>query len=195
MPAAITSKDMDTLKIDKEKAINAYQQGSEEQKKVLEQLFGVETFRPADVTDRVKTFGDALKELKPFRPLVKEYKALCKADVTENMIAYSRLCIVTAALNEGWTPQFEKGECRYFPYFYLYTDEEIRKMSEEEKSRVVYRLYSVALAYGGVSGAVAYYDSAYVSTFGFRLAFKTKELAEYAGKQFIDMYADYLLKY
>lgn len=154
-----------------------------------------ETNAKRPITERVKTFDDALKELKPFRPLVKEYKALCKADVTENMIAYSRLCIVTAALNEGWTPQFEKGECRYFPYFYLYTDEEIRKMSEEEKSRVVYRLYSVALAYGGVSGAVAYYDSAYVSTFDSRLAFKTKELAEYAGKQFIDMYADYLLKY
>ena len=186
---------MDTLNIDKEKAINAYQNGSEEQKKVLEQLFGKETFRPQMVTDRIKTFNDALKELNPFRPLVKEYKALCKADVTENMIAYSRLCIVTAALNEGWTPQFVKGECRYFPYFYLYTDEEISKMSEEEKSRVVYRSYYIALAYGGVSGAVAYYDSACASTFGSRLAFKTEELAEYAGKQFVKLYADYLLKY
>ena len=67
---------MDILKIDKEKAINAYQQGSKEQKKVLEQLFGVETFDTKSVMDRIKTFDDALKELNPFRPLVKEYKAL-----------------------------------------------------------------------------------------------------------------------
>ena len=187
---------MDTLNIDKEKAINAYQNGSEEQKKVLEQLFGKETFRPQMVTDRIKTFNDALKELNPFRPLVKEYKALCKADVTENMIAYSRLCIVTAALNEGWTPQFAKGEYRYFPYFRIYSSEEIRKMSEEEKSRVVYRSGSHAGAYGGVSCAYAIYDSANVNaSFGSRLAFKTIELAEYAGKQFAKLYADYLLKY
>lgn len=49
---------METLNIDKEKAINAYKQGSEEQKKVLEQLFGKETFRPKMVTDRIKTFND-----------------------------------------------------------------------------------------------------------------------------------------
>lgn len=187
---------MDILKIDKEKAINAYQQGSKEQKKVLERLFGVETFDTKSVMDRIKTFDDALKELNPFRPLVKEYKALCKADVTENMIAYSRLCIVTAALNEGWTPQFVKGECRYFPYFYLYSKEDIERMTEGQKSYLEFRSYSSAYAYGGVSWSSAGYGSAYVNaSIGSRFAFKTKELAEYAGKQFIDLYADYLLGY
>lgn len=187
---------MDILKIDKEKAINAYQQGSEEQKKVLERLFGVETFETKSVMDRIKTFDDALKELNPFRPLVKEYKALCKADVTENMIAYSRLRIVTAALNGGWTPQFVKGECRYFPYFYLYSEEDISRMTEEQKSYLAFRLSGSAYVYGGVSCAAAGYGSTYVNaSIGSRLAFKTRELAEYAGKQFIDLYADYLLKY
>lgn len=189
---------MDILKIDKEKAINAYQQGSEEQKKVLERLFGVETFETKSVMDRIKTFDDALKELNPFRPLVKEYKALCKADVTENMIAYSRLCIVTAALNEGWTPQFVKGECQYFPYFYLYSKEDISRMSEEQKSLVNFRSCNSAYAYAyvGVSWTGAGYGSAYVNaSVGSRFAFKTRELAEYAGKQFIDLYSDYLLGY
>ena len=185
---------MEIINIEKEKAINAYQHGSEEQKKVLKQLFGKETFRPQMVTDRIKTFNDALKELNPFRPLVKEYKALCKADVTENMIAYSRLCIVTAALNEGWTPQFVEEEYRYFPYFRIYSKEEIRKMSEEEKSRVAYRSSNAADASGGVLYASADFDSAYVgANIGSRLAFKTKELAEYAGKQFTKLYAEYLL--
>lgn len=184
---------MEILNIEKEKAINAYRVGSDEQKQVLELLFGVETLKPKTVMDRVKTFEDALKELKPFHPLVKEYKALCKADVTPNLIAYSKLCIVTAALNEGWTPYFIKGEKRYFPYFRLYSSEEIRQMSKEEKSSVVYRSYSGAYANGGVSCAYASYDSAVVSAhIGSRLAFKTNELAKYAGKQFGKLYANYL---
>lgn len=180
---------MEILNIEKEKAINAYRVGSYEQKQVLELLFGVETLKPKTVMDRVKTFEDALKELKPFHPLVKEYKALCKADVTSNLIAYSKLCIVTAALNEGWTPKFIKVEKRYSPCFFLYTDKEIRNMSKEEKSRVVYQ--SCDYASGGVSLAFTNCDTTTVR-FGSRLAFKTSELAEYAGKQFGKLYANYL---
>lgn len=187
---------METLNIEKEKAINAYQQGSEEQKKVLEQLFGKETFRPKMVTDRIKTFNDALKELGPNHILVKEYNVIKNSKTTYNTKLYSQLCVITAALNEGWRPKFVEGEKRYFPYFRLYSAEEIRQMSKEEKSRVVYRSYSNASAYGGVSCANAVSDSASVYAFiGARLAFKTNELAKYAGKQFLKLYAYYLLKY
>ena len=148
-----------------------------------------------NITNRIKTFDDALEELGPNHSLVKEYEAICKADVTENTIVYSRLCVITAAMNEGWRPRFVKEEYRYFPYFYLYTNEEISRMSEEEKSRVVYRSDYYASAYGGVSFAYANYDSASVyAGIGSRLAFKTEELAEYAGKQFTKLYAEYLLK-
>lgn len=187
---------METLNIEKEKAINAYQQGSEEQKKVLEQLFGKETFRPKMVTDRIKTFNDALKELGPNHILVKEYNVIKNSKTTYNTKLYSQLCVITAALNEGWRPKFVEGEKRYFPYFRLYSAEEIRQMSKEEKSRVVYRSSDYAHAYGGVSYASAYNGSAYVSAYiGARLAFKTNELAKYAGKQFLKLYAYYLLKY
>ena len=182
---------MNTLNIDKEKAINAYQQGSEEQKKVLEQLFGKETFRQKMVTDRIKTFNDALKELGPNHILVKEYNVINNNMTTLSMKYYSRLCVITAALNEGWTPKFIKGEKRYFPYFRLYSSEEIRQMSKEEKSRVFYQ--SCDYASGGVSCAYAAYGSAVVdASIGSRLAFKTKELAEYAGKQFGKLYVNYL---
>lgn len=146
-----------------------------------------------NITNRIKTFDDALEELGPNHSLVKEYEAICKADVTENTIVYSRLCVITAAMNEGWRPRFVKEEYRYFPYFYLYTNEEISRMSEEEKSSVVYRSYCHASAYGGVAYACAYNDSVYVANVGSRLAFKTEELAEYAGKQFTKLYVDYLL--
>lgn len=183
---------MEILNIEKEKAINAYQQGSEEQKKVLEQLFGKETFRPKMVTDRIKTFNDALKELGPNHILVKEYNVIKNSKTTYNTKLYSQLCVITAALNEGWRPKFVEGEKRYFPYFRLYSAEEIRQMSKEEKSRVVFRSYSSAYANGGVSYAYAGYDSAdFFAAFGSRLALKTEDLAEYAGKQFIDLWADF----
>ena len=62
-------------------------------------------------------------------------------------------------------------------------------------SRVVYRGYNNANANGGVSYANADFDSASVyAHLGSRLALKTEELAEYAGKQFTKLYAEYLLK-
>lgn len=147
-----------------------------------------------NITDRIKTFDDALEELGKDHPLVKEYKALCKADVTENTVVYSRLCVITAAMNEGWEPKFIREEYRYFPYFYLHSEEDIIRMSEERKSRVVCLSYGNTSEYGGVSFIVAgSYPTGIIAYIGPRLAFKTKELAEYAGKQFADLYADYLL--
>ncbi len=142
------------------------------------------------VTDRVKTFEDACHEsgIDPEQYMSK-YE-----DEPADVIAYMKLRVICKALNEGWRPKFVEGENRYFPYFRLYSSEEISQMSKEEKSRVVYRSDSNASAYGGVSYAYAYSGSAYVNaSFGSRLAFKTEELAKYAGKQFIDLWADFCL--
>lgn len=184
---------MDTLNIDKKKAINAYQDGSDELKKVLEQLFGVDTFRSKTVMERVKNFNDALIELGPNHPFVLAFQNTNLrdkevADDNRDAVAYLKLRIITAALNEGWMPKLTKEERRYYPYFRLCSNEDIIRMSEKEESSVV------NLPSGGVSYAHAYHGSAYVdAAFGSRLAFKTEELAEYAGKQFTELYADYLL--
>ena len=162
---------------------------------------GVETLNPKTVMDSVKTFEDACRELGKDHPFALAYQNTNLrdpefADDNIEVLAYLKLRIITAALNEGWTPRFAKRDHRYFPYFYLYSSEEIRQMPEEEKSRVVSRSYSSASASGGVSYAYAVYDSAGVNAgIGSRLAFKTIKLAEYAGKQFAKLYADYLLKY
>ena len=66
-------------------------------------------------------------------------------------------------------------------------------MDEEEKSRVVSRSYYNAVALGGVSYAYAGYDSSgAVASIGVRLAFKTSELAAYCGRQFLDIWADFV---
>lgn len=149
--------------------------------------------KPQNVMERVKTFKDACNELGiEHDKWVQDKKDLgLEADV----IAYLKLRIIAAALNEGWKPQFTTDEYRYFPWFYLYTQSEIDEMSEEEKSRVVYRSVSNASAYGGVACADTVYDSSVTGTsIGSRLAFKTRELAEYAGRQFVEIWADYVFK-
>ena len=147
-----------------------------------------------NITNRIKTFDDALEELGPNHSLVKEYEAICKADVTENTIVYSRLCVITAAMNEGWKPKFVAEERRYFPYFLLPANEEISRMSEKEKPRMVYWSYGYTSVSGGLSFAYASGGSAHVfASIVSCLSFKTSELAEYAGKQFADLYVDYLL--
>lgn len=151
--------------------------------------------KPQNVMERVKTFKDACNELGiEHDKWVQDKKDLgLEADV----IAYLKLRIITAALNEGWKPQFTTDEYRYFPWFYLYTQSEIDEMSEEEKSRVVYRSYYIASAsaHGGVAYAHTNYDSSDTyAVIGSRLAFKTRELAEYAGRQFVEIWADYVFK-
>ena len=189
----------ETLNINKENVLNAYGSATDEQKAMLEIIFGKDTFKSKDITERIKTFEDACKELGSDHPLVLAYQNtnLRDAEVAndnKDIIAYMKLRIIVAALNEGWEPQFIPGEYRWFPYFVLYTKDEIDEMDEKTRARVVDRSYRNASAGGGVSYADADYDSACVPAgIGSRLAFKTDDLAEYAGKQFIEIYADFML--
>ena len=144
--------------------------------------------KPKDVTERIKTFQDALDELGADDELVKEYRALGD-NARLDTACWLRLGIIVKALNEGWTPKFDKKEYRYAPYFYLYTQDEINEMTDEEKSRVVSRTSVSADAYGGVADANAYDDSSFTDAgVGSRLALRTRELAIYAGKQFAEEY-------
>ena len=168
----------ETMSVKRENLLNAYKNANEEQKSFLENLFGMETFKPKDIRERIKTFADALHELGNDNPLVLAYQNtnLRDSDVApdnKDIIAYLKLRIIVAALNEGWEPQFIPGERRWAPYFVLYTKEEIDEMDEEVKARVVYRSNYSADASGGVSYAYSDYDSARVgASIGSRLAFR-----------------------
>ena len=184
---------MDILSIDKEKVINTYKQGSEKEKKALELLFGGETFRPKNVMERVKTFEDACRELGKDHPFVLAYQNTNLrdpevADDNKDVIAYLKLRIIAAVLNEGLKPKFVAEERRYYPYFRLCSNEDIIRMSEKEESSVV-NLPNGGVSYAHASGGSAHVFASIVSC----LSFKTSELAEYAGKQFADLYVDYLL--
>lgn len=63
----------------------------------------------------------------------------------------------------------------------------------EKVSRVLFRSCDGAYSYGGVAVANAGYVASYTSSLvGARLAFQTRELALYAGKQFIDLYVKHI---
>ncbi len=149
------------------------------------------------VTERIKTFEDACRELGDAHPFVQHYRTY-EAQMHGNLVdmddiaAYLKARIIVAALNEGWTPKFEKGEWRYAPWYELLTNEEIEELDEDEKQnvcRVVGRSSSYANAHGGLVFSVAHNVSTYSYTsFGSRLAFKSSDLAHYAGKQFIEIF-------
>ena len=106
-------------------------------------------------------------------------------------LAYMKACIIVRALNEGWEPKFVEGEYRYCPWFYLYTQEEIDRMDEADRSKL---LFVGGDAGGGTQCGLssAYSSDAFSSSstdLGARLAFKTSELAEYAGRQFIEIWS------
>ena len=158
-------------------------------------MFGKDMFQPKDITERVKCIEDAIKVLGSGNQAVIDYFALCDAPLSEDIIAFAKLRVIAEALNEGWKPKFDSEEYRYYPWFYIYSKDEYDALSEEEKKscRVVGRSYSNSSADGGV--ALAHADIASSNSYsysGSRLAFKTRELAEYCGRQFIDIWVRFL---
>lgn len=156
------------------------------------------------VAERIKTFEDACNELGEDHPMVSVYDALVTRANGEqslaewmgkDVVAFLKLRIITEALNEGWYPKFTEDEYRYYPWFYIYTKEEYDNFSEEEKRRCVGRANNGAYAYGGLVYASALDASSGSNAYsGARLAFSNRDLAEYAGKQFIDIWADFVFE-
>ena len=144
-----------------------------------------------DVRKRIKTFEDACREIGIDAEAWNRDKI--SLGLEPDVLAFLKLRIIVKALNEGWEPQFTEDECRYYPWFILYTREEYNKLDEEEKSRVGCRSNYNAIAFGGVSYAAASSDSSFSNAgIGVRLAFKTSELAAYCGRQFLDIWADFV---
>lgn len=184
------------------KILTNYPQISKEQ--VINEMtkaFGEEALKPQDIKERIKTFEDAVNAIGEDHPLVAQYKAITNAfkedDNNLHLFAYTRIAIIAEALNEGWRPEYTENEYRYYPWFGLYTQEEYDEMDDDDKEccRFVGRSGSGAYAGGGLVCASAGSGSAVsVTDIGSRLAFKSRDLAIYCGKQFIDIWINYLFK-
>jgi hypothetical protein len=163
--------------------------------KLLEK--GVQIVRvQAKEWNKIETLEDAMYKLGLDDPLVEVYRnnKYLQQDSEKDVLAYLKLRIITAAINDGWEPKFTKDELRWYPWFYFYTAEDLKKLSDEDRKRVVGRAGSVAGSNGGLVCSYALYASSCSNAFGgVRLAFESEEKADYAGRKFIDIYADYLL--
>lgn len=125
-----------------------------------------------DIRDQVKSWDDVISKLEFYNEgnmLKIDLKHAFDMGLDRDTIAYIKLKIIALVLNEEWTPSSDKNKKIWYPYF---------KVSKD----------------GGVSFTHASYAGSDAHTYyGSRLAFKSKELAEYAGKQFINIYKNYLL--
>lgn len=201
------------IQIEKEKVQAAYKDACDGVKEMLIKMFGKEVCEAAKPTlddyKTIKSYEDACEVL-GLTPILSENrnKALCaqfpdhydfRQNMPKHIIALMKLEIISRAL---WgkdfqpKPDAEGKEIYWYPWFALYTKKEMEEMSEEKRKS----LRGALLAGNALSGANAgfgslhtIYRSSYsVAALGFRLCQETPEKAEYFGKQFIELWAEYL---
>ncbi|UOY07740.1 hypothetical protein L0P88_04115 [Muricauda sp. SCSIO 64092] len=156
---------MESLQIKKEAALTAHENAKAAGKKLLEDLFGKNTF-VKDIKERIKSFDDVLE----YHQLDKqEFEVECAA-LSKDEVAYRKLKLIVKALNEGWTPDWgNSNQYKYQPWF---------NMGGSSGSGFAYLGYGIWHSYSYV---------------GSRLCFKSRELARYAGEQFTDIYKDFFI--
>ena len=155
----------ETLEITRQAAIKAHDEASTKGKTLLENLFGKRVFQK-DIKERIKTFDDVIRELGDDP---EEFKNAISIMEEPDEIAYVKLKLIAKALNEGWTPDWSNGEWdKWYPWF---------KMDDSSSAG--------RFSFVGADNQDSY------SGVGSRLCFKSKDLATYAGTQFLDIYKDF----
>ena len=162
---------------------------SDEVKNVLVALFCKSENKPnVDDYKSIKTYEDACEALG-------EIDVDFDKSVPKHIAALMKLETISRAL---WgntfqpKPDAEETEYYYYPWFALYTKKEIKDMDDDEKGALL-----SASAIGGAIAGFGYMNassrsslaSAYI---GFRLCQETEEKAIYFGRQFIELWAEYL---
>ena len=129
------------------------------------------------IIERVKTFEDAFMILTGHSYADAGFPY--EKHRMPHEIARIKLEIICQVLNEGWQPDFlDLDEPKWYPWF-----EVVPKDGGG----------SHAIVAGLVCADTYYTPAAAFAYFGARLCFKTRNLARYAGEQFIDFYELMLL--
>ena len=153
----------ETLEITKEAAIKAHDEASTKGKTLLENLFGTRVFQK-DIKERIKTFDDVLD----YHNLIAEDFFNQCSNLSTDEIAYRKIKLIAEALNEGWTPDWSNGEWdKWYPWFDFNDSSSAGRFSFDGSA-----------------------DQDSLSNVGSRLCFKSEELADYAGTQFLELYRE-----
>ena len=144
--------------------------------------------------ESIKTFADACAKL----GINADAFNVCNGvdpQVQRQAQALYKLLIIQKAMNNGvWR---DKDGWSYYPYWVLYSKEEMERMSEDEKQRKgIKQLLSCAFAnsagYAGVRCASAVTRGAHTATdYGFPLCFNSEVAALYVANQFESLFFDY----
>ena len=175
--------------IDEKRILETYRKGTPEERELLMRLMDP-GFIEEHITDLIQSYDDAVKMVGSKIP------ASTLGILPENIQAAYKLEVITAALNNGWRHPQDGKTWVYYPWGYLYTKEEIEKLSEEDKKDCTLVLLGGGAAHGAGCGlaCVSSYDAFSHSdvSLGSRLAYKSRELCEYSIKQFRELWNEYL---
>lgn len=161
---------------------------TDEMKEVLAALFCKREAPTLDNYKTIKSYEDACEALGV--PTIKPDMNLPK-----HVVALMKLETISKAL---WGKDFDpkpdpKGEkCFWYPYFALYTQDEIEGLNEAQRGALLsaYAFYGTIAGFGYLH--TTYRSSYAIASLGFRLCQETEEKAQYFGTQFIELWAEYL---
>lgn len=155
-----------TLNLEKPKVLKAWRDGSNEIKRMLENLHGKDIFQNQKITDRIKTLEDAYIDT----GRQKVNFSFLPSDLKEHFENYYNAIVIVEALNEGWTPNWDNGnERKWYPCFIM--------------SPSAFAFYRSS-----------YVRSAAAAGGGSRLKFKSEELTNYAAKTFPEIWKNVQIK-
>ena len=170
-------------------AKSLYNASGSDVRKALEQLFGAETFE-FNYRD-IKSFDDACRHLGisteiPAKRACVDY---CDEAAEQAAATYMLIVICKALCNGKYT---DKDGFSWFPWYWLYSKEELAGMSKEELKEKGIQLLSACCAnfagFAGVRCADAINRGAHTyATYGFPLCANSKEMAMYLDEQFRDL--------
>lgn len=196
---------MNEITINKEKVAEVYQNASAETREALIALFGdesnfIDKSKPTlDDYTTIKTYEDACEALGE-EPLPYEPNPIMTLygidyEVPPHIIALMKLETISRALwGRTWKPEPDADGSKqfYFPVFALYTKSEIDNMDEDERGGLLSASADPGATAGFGSLSMGLRSSSAHATVGFRLCQETREKALYFGKQFVELWAEYL---
>lgn len=163
----------------------------ENMKKVMKSPFGDECKRKMPTLDdytTIKSYEDACVALG-------EQVACFDESLPKHIIALMKLETISRAL---WGRDFEPkpdvdSSKRYYSlWFWLFTESEINRLSEEERGTLLSATANTGVCAGFGSLYTHPRSSHTLALSGFRLCQETAEKAEYFGNQFVELWAEYL---
>lgn len=192
---------MKKIEIEKTKLEAAFSVACGNTRTVLLALFGEDAVKPEkpDYSDyrNIKSYEDACDALGE-DPINESDESLddlmARGIISSRHIALIKLETISRALwgNFEPKPDPEGRKIYHYPWFALYTKQEIDNMNDEQRGA----LLSANATHGAHAGFGCLHandrSSDASANLGFRLCQETEEKARYFGKQFIALWAEYL---